>query len=85
MQTCKDLNLSYQPKIHILDILDNWYEPVEIHTIKVPAGTYVQKMEDRYGKEKLYRIKAWRGMPKEYKKHIDEGLVIGYNLVKGKF
>jgi hypothetical protein len=48
--------------------------------IKIPAGTYVKKVGP-----KEYKVNAWRGMPKEYKKYIDEGVTLTHSQVKGWF
>ena len=83
MQTCKDIYLQIS-RIPTMTTTLSFPQPI-LNKINIPSGTYVERIRDRFGKEKLYRVKSWRGMPKEYKELIDEGVVISHAYVKGKF
>lgn len=73
MQTCKELRLVCLSNIPITQ------------NIVIPSGTYVKKIFDRWNpSEKMYRVKAWRGMPKEYKELVDYGVILTHKQVKGK-
>lgn len=53
--------------------------------IVIPSGTYVKLTFDRWNPDnKMYRVQAWRGMPKEYKELIDYGVMLTHKQVKGK-
>lgn len=83
MQTCKELALIAYVKEPIdfsQGPLDDMITPPPFSTIRIviPSGTYVKKVGHLQ-----YKINAWRGMPNEYRKAINSGVVISHALVKG--
>jgi hypothetical protein len=64
----------------ITPLLDNVITPPVSSTIRlvIPPGTYVKKVGHL-----LYKINAWKGMPSEYRKAINGGVIISHAMVKG--
>lgn len=68
------------PRINYDDYLNDPFPNYRAIQIVIPSGTYVKKVDD-----KKYKVNAWRGMPKEYKEAINDGVIITYNQVKGRY
>jgi len=83
MQTCKELTLMAlvrEPIDFSQGLLDNVITPPVSSTIRlvIPPGTYVKKVGHLQ-----YKINAWKGMPSEYRKAINGGVIISHAMVKG--
>ena len=84
MQTCKELRLVCLTTHLPIDYNNHSSLPIT-QNIVIPSGTYVELTFDRWNPDsKMYRVKAWRGMPKEYKELVNYGVIITHAQVKGK-